>query len=177
MLPQLYSQKAEDHIQLVQRCVYMQEPTKTQSLPHYKGKCHGNKIIGFQSNCRAQNVQVFFNRGFCLVISHLILKQPWFWSCEISRYICCSWWVHKSGKWSSTTEPNQTNKIHFCLTYSNAFLLKIWSWSLQAIAQGRSVLFWMSPHAVILYFTPHPFSIKPMHVMGQKTNSWTIYKM
>lgn len=35
VLSPLYSQKVWDHVNVVQRCIDMQEPIKTQSLPHY----------------------------------------------------------------------------------------------------------------------------------------------
>ncbi len=62
-----------------------------------------------------QNVQVFFNRGFCLAISRRIFEQFWLRiSCEIFRLFVGLGECTRMENWN----------MLFCITWSNAFQLR-----------------------------------------------------
>ncbi len=100
-----------------------------------------------------QNVQVFFNRGFCLAISRRIFEQFWLRiSCEIFRLFVGLGECTRMENWN----------MLFCITWSNAFQLRsdpevlfmLPSWS---FCTGQSVI------------TPPPFHHVPWDYTENKT--------
>ncbi len=100
-----------------------------------------------------QNVQVFFNRGFCLAISRRIFEQFWLRiSCEIFRLFVGLGECTRMENWN----------MLFCITWSNAFQLRsdpevlfmLPSWS---FCTGQSVI------------TPPPPPFTTSHGTIQKT--------
>ncbi len=101
-----------------------------------------------------QNVQVFFNRGFCLAISRWIFEQFWLRiSCEIFRLFVGLGECTRMENWN----------MLFCITWSNAFQLPVWSWG----ALYAALLVFL--YGAERYYTPPPPFFTTSHGTTEKT--------